>query len=297
MTEAHPEVTADRKAEPGARTVVVTGGGSGIGRAVAIRLLNDGFDCVVAGPVEDHLVETLELAGAGRGSVFQCDIRDPGARCDLISSAAQGGSLFGLVNNAGVAYSGPLLDQERQGWQDVLETNLLGTLSLTLHAIDEMRRHQTGRIVNMCSIRGIRVMNSADYGGHIPTAGDTEGPIRMMSYAVSKSALIHLSRELAAAVGPWGITVNAVSPGIVQHPTYDPQSLRSERTALGRDPSRPGLGDRLDEQAVRSLSQRVPLGRIASVDEIAGPVSFLMSKDASYITGANIVVDGGTTIW
>ena len=119
----------------------------------------------------------------------------------------------------------------------------------------------------------------------------------MTAYATSKAAAIQMTRDLAAAVGPWGITVNAVSPGLVQHPSYDDEQLDRARTALGQDPRRAALGDRLAPEIVHLLAARTPLGRVGTVDDIAGPVSFLLSEDAAYVSGANLVVDGGMTVW
>jgi NAD(P)-dependent dehydrogenase (short-subunit alcohol dehydrogenase family) len=283
------------------RIVIVTGAGTGIGRGIAIRLLREGYQCVLVGPVESHLQDTITEAAADEthGAVAVADIRSAGDRTSLLSLVdGLPGQVYGLVNNAGVAYSTALLDEAESDWHNTLTTNVVSSQMLSLLAADRMRELGRGRIVNIASIRGFRAMNNDDYGAWAPTASsDDRGPTRMTAYAASKAAIIQLSRDLAAAMGEWNITVNSVSPGLIRHESYDQHSLREERSKLGRDPLRQGLGQPLQPEVEMSLEKRIPLRRVGSVEDIAGPVAFLLSDDAAYVSGANLVVDGGWTVW
>ncbi|NED98545.1 SDR family oxidoreductase, partial [Phytoactinopolyspora alkaliphila] len=230
-----------------------------------------------------------------RAVVVECDIRSAQDRDRLIDTAAEHGQLFALVNNAGIARMRPLLDETVQDWRDTLETNLEAAFFLAQRAVEHMRPHGEGRIVNIASMHGIVGLNNQGLGNRAPetTPGD-RGPVRESAYAASKGALIQMTRDLAAAVGRWGITVNAISPGNVPRPDdhQNPPTTTNPDT-----PRPPQLGDKMPPEVAQALAMQTPLQRLGTVDEIAGPVSFLLSRDATYITGANLVVDGGFTSW
>jgi len=285
------------------KTIVVTGAGSHLGRGMALRLLHDGFRCVLAGLDQSQLQETVELSGknSSRAIAIECDIRNPEHRQRLIALAVeQPGKLFGLVNNAGIHRFRPLLDETVAEWRDTLETNLEAAFFLSQLAIAEMRIQRQGRIVNIASINGIVGMNNFGRGSILPeTSADNRGPVRGSAYASSKGGLIQLTRDLAVAVGPWGITVNAVSLGTV--PPEKDSELFKENETPGSAASFEKRIFELTEEAKKELfdafALQIPLGRFGTVEDVAGPVRFLLSDDAAYITGANLVVDGGFTAW
>jgi NAD(P)-dependent dehydrogenase (short-subunit alcohol dehydrogenase family) len=288
------------------KTVIVTGAGGHLGRAMVHRLLRDGFRCVLADKHEANLANTLALAGtkaSGRGTVVVCDIRLEEDRERLIACAVdQPGALFGLVNNAGTGKLRPLLDESVADWRDTFETNLEAAFFLAQGAIASMRKQHEGRIINIASMHGIVGVNNLGHGARAPeTSPGDRGPFRCTAYATSKGGVIQLTRDLAAAVGRWGITVNAISPGQIPHsqsPAKDKEGVTPERTSTGGGSGKaPGLGDTLDAEIIKAFGLQTPLQRVGRVEEIAGPVSFLLSGDATYITGANLVVDGGFTIW
>lgn len=287
------------------KTVIVTGAGGGLGRAMSHRLLRDGYTCVLADLKESAIERTLELAGeyATRAVPVTGDICLPEDRDRLVEYAAeQSGTLYGLVNNAGIAEMRPLLDESPDEWRLIFETNLEAAYFLAQKSIERMRRNRSGRIINIASMNGMVALNNDGLGERAPevTEGD-RGPVRQSAYGASKGGLIHLTRELAAAVGRWGITVNSVSPGNVPHGSHADDDGREDRGEKEQQSDgkwrRPRLGDRVDPEIERAVSRQTPLQRLGKVEEIAGPVSFLLSADASYITGANLVVDGGFTIW
>ncbi|MEN3282256.1 MAG: hypothetical protein V7607_3396 [Solirubrobacteraceae bacterium] len=289
------------------RVVVVTGAGGRLGSAIAGRLLRDGFACVLTDRDADAVRETVARAGVdpGRATVIAADIRDADDRRRLLEEAvARPGMLYGLVNNAGFGRLRPLLDETLEDWRDTVETNLEAAYFLAQAAVAEMRRHGTGRIVNIASAHGIIALDNRGLDDYLPaTSPGDRGPVRQSSYAASKGGLIHLTRDLAAAVGRWGITVNAVSPGNVPYAEGEEPEAGAAAAAEPPPPPAPGpwrpprLGERVSERALRVLAYQTPLGRLGTAVEIAGPVCFLLSDDASYVTGANLVVDGGWTIW
>lgn len=281
----------------GLRTVVVTGAGGGLGRAMVGRLLREGYHCVVA-DIKESALEGLVGVGE-RVSVVACDVRVAADRDRLIGRAVEGpGSLFGLVNNAGVARMRPLLDETVEDWRDTFSTNLEAAFFLAQRAVEHMRGHGEGRIVNIASMHGVVGLNNRGLGDRAPEVSEGDrGPVRESAYAASKGGLIQMTRDLAAAVGRWGITVNAISPGNVPHPDPgDGNAAAAVRSgeAVSRPPQ---LGDRIPPDIARALAAQTPLQRLGRVEEIAGPVSFLLSEDATYITGANLIVDGGFTAW
>jgi NAD(P)-dependent dehydrogenase (short-subunit alcohol dehydrogenase family) len=281
------------------RTVIVTGAGSNLGRAMALRLLHDGFRCVLAGLDHAQLKQTVQLSGANspRAAVIECDIRDPKDRTRLVAAAVeQPGKLFGLVNNAGIVRFRPLLEETLEDWRVTFETNLEAAFFLSQLAIAEMRGQRRGRVVNIASINGIVGINNQGRGAILPeTSEGDHGPVRGSAYASSKGGLIQLTRDLAVAVGPWGITVNSVSPGTI--PPKDLEALKTDETPGSSGKRFSELTEEAKREVFDALALQTPLRRLGTAEDIAGPVRFLFSDDAAYITGANLVVDGGFTAW
>lgn len=260
------------------RAALVTGGGTGLGRAIAEMLVRAGINCMVTGRRRAPLVEVAEYLRDAPGTVIpeESDITLPDHRARLVKSCVeQFGRLDVLVNNAGVDHAAPLLDYDEDGWRRVMATNLDAPFFLSQQALMMMRDRHWGRIVNITSVYASLALNNALYGARLPaTTPADRGPVRSPAYQASKAGLLNLTRELAVACAPWGITVNAVTPGMVPLPVHG-----------------------LDEDAKGSLLAMTPLGRFGRPEDIANAVRFLASEESSFVTGAELVVDGGWTIW
>lgn len=262
------------------RAAIVTGGATGLGRATVAALSAAGTACVIVGRRRDRLDAAVAAlagrAGAAEVVAVSGDVTDAEDRRRVVAAAVERfGTVDVLVNNAAVSRLAPLLDYPDDAWPQVLETNVTAGFQLAREVLPLMREQRFGRIVNIASVYGSVGLNNAHYEPLVPgeTAGD-RGPAREVAYAASKGAVIQLTRELAAAVGRWGITVNSVSPGMF--PVEDA-------------PIDPGVRER--------LAAATPLGRVGEPAELAAAVRFLCSEEASFVTGHNLVVDGGWSIW
>jgi 3-oxoacyl-[acyl-carrier protein] reductase len=238
------------------KTALVTGASQGIGRAVALRLAQDGFALALAARNQEKLHEVAaEIAAAGgRAEVFPLDI----ASEDSIKAAAKAvlahfGKLDVLVNNAGITRDTLLLRMKRADWDDVLQTNLTGTFLLTQAVMGAMVRARSGRIISISSVVG------------------RMGQPGQANYAASKAGLIGFTKSLAREVASRGITANVVAPGYIESPM----------TAV------------LDEKQSASILGHIPLGRIGKDADVAHAVAFLASDGAGYITGHVLDVNGG----
>ncbi len=258
------------------RVAIVTGGGTGIGRAIAHGLSEAGVRCVVVGRRKARLDETIGTApDPAAVSALVADVTEAGDRSGIVTDVLERyGRIDILVNNAGVSGQGPLFDYPESEWRRIMTTNVDAIFFLSQAVLPTMRDAGYGRIVNVGSIYGSRALDPQPYEA-FPTDGE-RGPVRQPAYHISKGAILNLTRELAVAAAPWGITVNTVSPGFVI-----------------TDQSR-GL---LPDVVQRQLAATVPLRRFGEPREIASAVCYLASEEASFITGSELVVDGGWSAW
>jgi 3-oxoacyl-[acyl-carrier protein] reductase len=239
------------------RSAIVTGGSRGIGKAIALRLAQQGADVCFSyasnSSAADETAKEIEALGR-KALAVQADVTQPEAAEALVKQAID---VFGkvdiLVNNAGITRDDLIMRMSTDAWREVLETNLFGAF-YTLKAVTRpMLRAKGGRIINITSVSG--------------QAGQTG----QANYSSAKAGLIGLTKAAARELASRGITVNAVAPGFVL-------------TELTQD-----LADDLKAQ----ITDRTPLGRFGTTDEIAYAVAFLASDEAAYITGQVLAVDGG----
>ncbi|RFC75238.1 SDR family oxidoreductase [Streptomyces sp. AcE210] len=242
--------------------VLVTGAGTGLGRAIALAFAAEGARVVVAGRTRatlDGTVDLIEAAG-GTAVAHTADVSRAGDLQELVrASVERFGSLDVAVNNAGVFRgAGPVAELAADDWQTLLDINVTGVLLALQAEVAQMRTQgRGGAIVNI----------SSNLGPHKSLAGVT-------GYAVSKAAVSALTRGAALDHIGDGVRVNAVSPG----PSATAMSLRPGETEA--------------ERAVR-MKEQSPLGRVAAADEVAAAVLYLASEDAAAVVGADLVIDGG----
>ena len=240
------------------RTALVTGAGQGNGRAIAEGLAAAGARVILT----DVNAETVDAAARAIGDRAEgrvLDVRDAAA-CDALAAdlmAAHGG-LDILINNAGVIAWGRIGNPAmREQWRRIMDVNLDGVFNVT-HAMLDALKAKRGCIVNIASLQTfLSAANS-------------------VAYTASKGGIGQLTKALADELSFFGIRVNAIAPGVIETPM-------TERV-------------RADEKHAAPLNARIPLGRMAQPEELAGPVVFLCSDAASYVTGAILPVDGGYTI-
>ena len=244
------------------RTVLVTGASGGIGAGIAIRLAEAGAAIVVhyasARDAANSVVERIKAQG-GKALAMQADLSITSECHQLVHAIAeQFHELDALVNNAGIQPVANFEAIDAEQWTRLMQTNTAGPFHLTQAFAQHFckARSSSGAIVNIASIEG-----------HQPVAGH-------IHYASSKAAMLMMSKATAKELGPQGIRVNAVSPGLIH------------RAGIEKD----------WPEGVQRWQQSAPLGRLGQPDDVADAVLFLLSDAARWITGAEIVVDGGVSV-
>jgi NAD(P)-dependent dehydrogenase (short-subunit alcohol dehydrogenase family) len=245
------------------KVALVTGGGTGIGAAVARRLAAEGYAVVVTGrraaPIEEIAAEIDGLA-----VVADTGLVDDAERA-VRETVERVGGLDALVCNAGIGGGGSLRDLDPATWDDVLRTNLTGAF-LTCRAAIDHHAARRGSVVTISSVSGLRASPES------------------LAYCATKAGLLMLTQCMAVDHGPEGVRVNCVAPGWVRTPMADEDmDVLAERLGLDR------------EAAYAETTVDVPLRRPASPEEVAATVAWLVSDDASYVNGAVVTVDGGHT--
>jgi NAD(P)-dependent dehydrogenase (short-subunit alcohol dehydrogenase family) len=244
------------------KTALVTGGAQGMGRMIAEGLVRAGAKVYITSRKPDICESTArELSQLGTCLAIAADLNTPEAIVALTNEVkSREPRLNVLINNAGRTWGAPLESFPDKAWAPVMAVNVQGPFTLVRELLPLLRAAATAedpaRIINIGSLAGLRAERLSAY-----------------SYAASKAALHHLSRTLAAELAERHITVNCVVPG------YFPTQMTAHI--------------RKDDAETRKLLERVPLGRLGEADDIAGACIYLSSRAGRYITGAEIVLDGG----
>jgi 3-oxoacyl-[acyl-carrier protein] reductase len=238
------------------RTAIVTGGGQGIGRAVVLDLAVAGVDVAVVDVDLESARSTADEAEKAevKALAIQADVADAASVEAMVEKVLDRfGHVDYLINNAGITRDALMMRMDDSAWQSVIDVNLTGTYLCSKAVIRLMIKQKFGRVVNVSSIVGV-----------MGNTGQT-------NYAASKAGIMGFTKSLAREVASRGITVNAVAPGFIQ-------------TAMT---------DVLPEKAKEELISRIPGGRLGVPEDVAAAVRFLVSDEASYITGSVLHVNGG----
>ena len=235
---------------------LITGASRGLGKAIALRLANDGFAVIInyqssKEAAEDTLKQIQEAGGTGELLPF--NVADPQAieaALDTWSQAHPDDYISVLVNNAGIRQDNLMIFMQEEQWNNVLDTTLNGFFYITRRLLKDMMTHRKGRIINMASLSGLKGL-----------PGQT-------NYSAAKAALIGATKALAQEVAARKVTVNAIAPGFIA-------------TDMTKE---------LDEAELKKL---IPLGRFGKPEEVAALTSFLASDESAYITGQVISINGG----
>ena len=236
------------------KIILITGANRGIGHNILKKIATCGYTVIGTSRSKDGADMITETLKDFMGKGIVMDVTNQESINTSVSQIKDDyGVIYGLVNNAGITNDNLLMRMSDEQWNTVIETNLTSLYRVTKSVIKDMMKERTGRIVNIGSIVGM-----------MGNAGQS-------NYSATKSGLLGFTKSLAREVSSRNINVNAISPGFI-----DTDMTRA-----------------LSEEQIEALTKNIPLGRIASPDEVSSVVAFLLSDDSSYITGENINVNGG----
>lgn len=237
------------------KVALITGGTGGIGRALVTEFVNAGYS--VAFTYKSNITSAEEMRSSLGAYPIKADGRKPD---EVMAAVALTVSEFGridcLINNAGISRFGLLTDLSLDEWEDMMSTNLTSAFLFAREAIPNMLSRKCGRIINVSSMWGL-VGSSCE-----------------VVYSTAKAGLIGFTKALAKELGPSGITVNAIAPGVIDTP----------------------MNSMLGEEALAALAEETPVGRIGRAEEVAKAALFLASDAASFITGEVMNITGGFVV-
>jgi NAD(P)-dependent dehydrogenase (short-subunit alcohol dehydrogenase family) len=245
------------------RVAIVTGGGTGIGKAISEALALSGAHVVICSRKMEHLRETAgKIEGLGRQSLaISCDVRKEDEVKNVVEQTAKKfGRLDILVNNAGASFVCPIEEVSLNGWNAIFGINAAGVFLFSKAACQEMKKRNRGVIVNIASIAG------------------RDGAPMMAPYGAAKAAVINLTRALAVEFSQYNIRVNCIAPGMIITEAVQQQ--------MGITP-----------ESTQERFQSLPLKRWGNPEEIAWPTVFLASDASGYMTGTTISIDGGPRVF
>lgn len=239
------------------RLAIITGASRGIGAAVAKKLSADGFCLALVYNKNEAKAKALADSLGEKAKIYKCDVKSSGeVNATLAKILDDFGRIDLLVNNAGIAQQKLFTDITDEDWENMISADLSGAFYFSRAVLPDMIKRKSGKIINIASMWG-------------ETGGSCE-----VHYSAAKAGIIGMTKALAKEVGPSGITVNAVSPGVIK---TDMLSSFTE--------------DELD-----ALRQEIPLMRLGSPEDVADAVAFLAGDSADYITGQVLSVNGGIVI-
>ena len=246
------------------KIAIVTGAGRGIGKAIAMLLAREGATVVVDDIVPETMQRTADeiKSQGGTALAFKADVRNKAEVQNLMRTTIEDfKEIHILVNNAGITQHAPLIEMTEEDWDAVLDTDLKGVFNCIQAVSSYMMQQHYGKIINIASVVGTGTFNAG-----------------MANYAAAKAGVIQLTKVAARELGPYGINVNAVAPGvIITDITY---SRRGQEEV---------------ERYIEDKKKVSVLGRVGQLEDIANLVLFLASDESSFITGQVICADGGRT--
>jgi len=236
------------------KVALITGGAAGIGKGITLKLASNGINCVIF-DVQDGSKSAEEAKSFGvKASFIKVDVTDSKAVTSAVKEISSSlGDINILVNNAGITRDNLLMRMKEEDWDKLMQINLKGVFNCTKAVVRGMMSARWGRIISISSVVGI-----------MGNAGQS-------NYAASKAGIIGFTKSIAREVGSRNITANAIAPGFI----------KTEMT------------DKLPETVKKDYLSKIPLGKFGEVEDVCNLVSFLVSDEASYISGQVIQVDGG----
>ncbi len=239
------------------KTVLITGGTRGIGKAAAEIFMKNGYNTVITFEKSDDIAHEMEKKYSQGFMAVKCDVASAEKTRELIKIIDKSyGGVDILINNAAISVQKLIQDMSEEEWDRIFDVNMKGMFNTVKYAIPNMINNGWGKIINISSIWGI-------------TGASCE-----VAYSASKAAVIGFTKALAKELGPSGICVNCVAPGVIDT----------------------DMNKMLDEDIMNELREETPLGKIGSPDEVARVIEFLAKDDSSFITGQVISPNGGFLI-
>ncbi|MBU2887507.1 SDR family oxidoreductase [Gilvimarinus agarilyticus] len=245
------------------KTVLVTGGGSGIGQSICLRMAQDGARVIILDLTQESAAATAEQVQAlgAECEVYACDVANSQQVAQVLGEITQKYPINILINNAGIAHVGNIENTREEDLDRLYAVNVKGLYNTTLGVIASMKAQGSGIIINMASI------------------ASSVGLADRFAYSMSKGAVLSMTLSVAKDYLNDGIRCNCISPGRVHTPFVDNFIAKNY----------PDNGEEMFEK----LSKSQPIGRMAQPEEVAGLVAYLCSEEAAFITGSNFPIDGG----